>query len=103
MVVLRHLFINNSSHLFQINLLHVRPFRATNLHVLLIVPSWPVSPTIWLNQHKMLKTMENVGFKPHPDGKRVGDTRCSRLTSRISYSCVFNIEYKLYICIYDFL
>jgi hypothetical protein len=28
-VVPRHLFINNPSYLFQINLLHVRPLRAT--------------------------------------------------------------------------
>jgi hypothetical protein len=31
-VVLCHLFTNNPSHLFQINLLHARPLRATNLH-----------------------------------------------------------------------
>jgi hypothetical protein len=30
MVVPRHLFTNNPSHLFQIN--HARPLRATNLH-----------------------------------------------------------------------
>jgi hypothetical protein len=29
----RHLFTNNSLHLFQINLLHVHPLHATNLHI----------------------------------------------------------------------
>jgi hypothetical protein len=32
-VILRHLFTNNSSHLFQINLLHACSLRATNIYV----------------------------------------------------------------------
>jgi hypothetical protein len=65
----RHLFINNLSQLFQINLLHARSIRASNLHVpkhmsgptptatalaqtrhagLLTVPAWPVSPSDYL-------------------------------------------------------
>jgi hypothetical protein len=41
-------------------------------------------------------------LNPHPDGRRAGDTERSCLTSKTSCSCVYNIEYKLYICIYDF-
>jgi hypothetical protein len=32
-VIPHHIFTNNPSHLFQINLLHTRPLLATNLHV----------------------------------------------------------------------
>jgi hypothetical protein len=32
-IVMHHLFANNPSHLFQINPLHARPLRATNLDV----------------------------------------------------------------------
>jgi hypothetical protein len=39
---------------------------------------------------------------PHPDGRKVVDTKQSCLISRTSCSCVYNIEYKLYICIYVF-
>jgi hypothetical protein len=66
---------------------------------------WPgplAHRSIWLNQRKMLKTVEKVGFDPCPDGERAGDTGWSYLTSRTSWSDVFNIEYKLYICIYVF-
>jgi hypothetical protein len=41
-------------------------------------------------------------LNPHRNVRRVEDTRRSYLTSKTSYSCVYNIEYKLYICIYDF-
>jgi hypothetical protein len=40
------------------------------------------------------------GLHPHPHGKRLEDTRRSCLASRTSYFDVYNIEYKLYICIY---
>jgi hypothetical protein len=40
-------------------------------------------------------------LNPHPDGRRVEETRRSCLTSRISCSSFYNIKYKLYICIYD--
>jgi hypothetical protein len=42
-------------------------------------------------------------LNPLPDGRSVEDTGQSYLTNRTSYSSVYNIEYKLYICIYDFL
>jgi hypothetical protein len=58
---------------------------------------------IWLNQHKMLKTVWEVGINPRPDRRRVGDTRRSYLTSRTSCSGIYNIEYKMNTCIYDFL
>jgi hypothetical protein len=59
--------------------------------------------SIWLNQRKMLKKWWwRWGLNPCPDGRRVGDTRWSCLTSKTSWSNVFNIEYKLYICIYAF-
>jgi hypothetical protein len=42
-------------------------------------------------------------MNPHSDGRRVVDTRRrSYLTSRTSCFYIYNIEYKLYICIYDF-
>jgi hypothetical protein len=40
-------------------------------------------------------------LNPSPDGRRARDTMLSRLTSRTSRSIIFNIEYKLYICIYE--
>jgi hypothetical protein len=51
----------------------------------------------------MLKSSVGVGgLNPHPDERRVEDTGQSYLTSRTSCSVVYNIEYKLYICIYNF-
>jgi hypothetical protein len=43
-----------------------------------------------------------IGLNPNADGRRVEDTGRSCLTSRISCSDIYNIEHKLYICIYDF-
>jgi hypothetical protein len=41
-----------------------------------------------------------LGFEPtHPDGRRVKNTKQSSLTSRTLCSGVYNIKYKLYICI----
>jgi hypothetical protein len=36
-------------------------------------------------------------MNPHPNGRRVEDIERSCLTTKTSYSCVYNIEYKLYI------
>jgi hypothetical protein len=58
---------------------------------------------IWLNQRKMLKKWcRRWCSNPWPDRRRAGDTRWNCLTSRTSCSDIFNIEYKLYICIYVF-
>jgi hypothetical protein len=43
-----------------------------------------------------------MGFKPMPDARRWETLGENHLTSRTSYSYVFNIEYKLYTCIYVF-
>jgi hypothetical protein len=68
MVVLHHLFTNNPSHLFQINLLHVHPLRATLHGPARHAGPWATAPTqarhvgplarraIWLNQRKILKS-----------------------------------------------
>jgi hypothetical protein len=48
------------------------------------------------------KRCRSWGLNPHPDRRRVGDTRQICLTIKTSCSSVYNIEHKLYICIYDF-
>jgi hypothetical protein len=50
------------------------------------------------------KLCRRWGLNTHPNnGRRVKDTGQSCLTSRTTCSGVYNIEYKLYICIYYFL
>jgi hypothetical protein len=41
-------------------------------------------------------------LNPHLDEIKVRDIRQSYLTSRTSCSSIYNIEYKLYIRLYDF-
>ena len=61
----------------------------------------------------MLKAVQDVGYvkkrctrwglNSHPDERRMRDTRRISLTNRTLCPDIYNIEYKLYICIYDFL
>jgi hypothetical protein len=74
MVVPRHLFTNITSYLFQINPLHIRPLLAT-LHGLArptrhagLLPclAGPLARrAIWLNQHKMFKSVVGGGLRTH--------------------------------------
>jgi hypothetical protein len=106
-VLPRHIFTNNSSHLFQINLLHVHSLRAT-LRPLGPTPAgrsfgpgtlacWPCRAGslarrgIWLNQRKMLKNnAEGWDLNPCPNRRRTWDTEWSHLTSITSCSDVIN-------------
>jgi hypothetical protein len=47
--------------------------------------------------------VQKVRLNAHPSGRRARNTRWSYLISRTSCLGVFNIKYKLYICIYIFL
>jgi hypothetical protein len=71
---------------------------------LLTVPGQPVSPSAHLikSAKNVKKRCRRWDLNPCPDGRMTGDTGWSCLTSRTSLSDVFNIEYKLYICIYIF-
>jgi hypothetical protein len=67
-----------------------------------------VMPTCWLCQASQLArrpiwlNQQEVGFKPMLWWMKGGDTGWSCLTSRTSCLDIFNIEYKLYICVYVF-
>jgi hypothetical protein len=48
------------------------------------------------------KRCSRWGLNPHPNGRRMKNIVQNCLTSRTLCSVAYNIEYKLYICIYDF-